>query len=119
MRNGAQPLQPDLRGGTFDRVNGAEELVDFLRIVVGLERNQAVAYDLQMLFGFRLEKLQNLVWHFIIRWKRVEVGPGWSGGRGCFRLRGCDMRWSLGLRGVEGWWRDRAGKARALVEGGE
>ena len=119
MRNGAQPLQPDLRGGTFDRVNGAEELVDFLRIVVGLERNQAVAYDLQMLFGFRLEKLQNLVWHFIIRRKRVEVGPGWSGGRGFFRLLGFDMRWSLGLRKVERWWLDRERKAIALLERGD
>ena len=66
MRNGAQPLQPDLRGGTFDRVNGAEELVDFLRIVVGLERNQAVAYDLQMLFGFDFESLAELLQKFLV-----------------------------------------------------
>ena len=41
-------------------MNGAEELIDLLGIVVALKRNQAIADDLQVFFRFRLEKLQNL-----------------------------------------------------------
>ena len=61
MGNRAKTLQSHLRSGTLHGVNRAEELVDLFGIVVALKRNQAIAHDLQMFFGFRLEEFQNLV----------------------------------------------------------
>ena len=116
--DGAQPFQPDLRRGALDRVNRAEQLVNFLGIVVGLEGNQAIADDLQMLFGLGLEKLQNLVGHFVVRWKRVKIRPGCSGRS---RLRGI-LHGNLGRRfGVCQIKRGRLGRKReaiAVLEGG-
>ena len=66
MRDAAQPLEAHLRRGSFHRVNRAEQTVDLFGIVVAFQRKQAIADDLQVLFGFRLEELQNLVGHFVV-----------------------------------------------------
>ena len=66
MGDGAEPLQSDLRCGAFNGVNRAEKFVDFFRIVVAFEREQAVTDDLQMLFRLRLEELQNFRGYFVV-----------------------------------------------------
>src|SRR5260370_9412742 len=73
MRNGSQSFQTDLRGGAFYRVNGAKQFVDFFRVVVAFQRNKTIADYLEMLFRFRLEKLQDLVRNLIVRRQRIEV----------------------------------------------
>src|SRR5262249_21796072 len=59
MRNTPEALEADLRRGTLDGVNRAEKLVDFVGVIVAFERDEAVADDLQVLFGFGLEELEN------------------------------------------------------------
>ena len=76
MGDGAEALQADLRGRTFYRVNGAEETIDLFGIVVAFERDQAVADDLQMLFGFGLEEFQDFGADFVVGGQSVEVGAG-------------------------------------------
>jgi hypothetical protein len=39
MGNPAEPLQSNLRGRAFHRMNGAKQLIDLFRIVVAFERN--------------------------------------------------------------------------------
>ncbi|HXM88440.1 MAG TPA: hypothetical protein VN916_03250, partial [Candidatus Acidoferrum sp.] len=84
MRDRAKPLQSDLSCRSLDRVDRAEQAIDLFGIVVAFQRDQAIADDLKMLFGFRLEELQNLGTDFIVKWERVEVGTGNAGLR-CFR----------------------------------
>jgi hypothetical protein len=64
-----------LRRRTFYRVNGAKQFVDLFRIVVALQRNKAIADNLEMLLRFRLEKLKDLVRHLVVQWQRVKVRP--------------------------------------------
>ena len=59
MGDSAEPLEADLSCGSFYGVDGAEKLVDFFRAMIGFKREQAVADDLQMLFGFRLKEFEN------------------------------------------------------------
>ena len=79
MGNRAEPAKADLRGRTFDGMNGAEKAIDFFRIVVAFERKQAIADDLEMLFGFGLEKFQDFVRDFIVRGQGVEIGTSEAG----------------------------------------
>ena len=79
MSDGSEPLQADLSRRTLDRVNRSEQAIDFFRIVVALQRNQAIADNLKMLFGFGLKKLKNFGADFVIGWKRVEIGAGDAG----------------------------------------
>ena len=81
MGDGAEALQSDLSRGAFDRVNRAEKSIDLFGIVVAFQRNQAIADDLQMLFGFRLEKFQNLRGDFVIRGQHIKVRAGHAGYR--------------------------------------
>ena len=67
MSNGAEAFQTHLSRRAFQRVNSTEKLVNFFGIVVALQRNQAIADNLQMLLGLWLEKFQNLVGDVIVR----------------------------------------------------
>jgi hypothetical protein len=73
VRDGAQAFQADLRGGAFYGVNRAEKAVDLFGVVVALQRNQAVADNLEMLFCFRLKEFEDFVGHFIIGRQGVKV----------------------------------------------
>src|SRR6202140_5795526 len=76
MRDTAQALQANLRGGAFYGVNRAEQAIDLFPIVVAFQRNQAVTDNLQVFFGFGLKEFENLVGHFVIGRQSVKIGPG-------------------------------------------
>ena len=73
MGNGAEAFQADLSRRAFQRVDGAEKLVNFFGIIVALQRNQTIADDLQMLFSLWLEKLQNFVGNVIVGRQEIKV----------------------------------------------
>ena len=87
MGDGTETLEAYLRGGTLYRVNGAEEAIDFLGIVVAFEGDEAIADDLQMLFGFRLEEFEDFGTDFVVGWQRIEIGAGESGLRDLVECR--------------------------------
>src|SRR5579863_7351253 len=119
MSDGAKTFQADLGRGTFYRVNGAEQFVDLFGIVVALEGNQAIADNLEMLFGFRLEKFQNFVGNFIVRGQGIEIGArGSRDGDLCF-LVGRVLRIRIRLRIVERRRLDRESKTITLLEGSD
>ena len=80
-----QASQSDLCRRTFNGVDGAEEFVNFFRVVVALERNQAIADDLQMFFGFGLKEFQNLSRNLVICGQQIKIGT--SGSRRQFFCR--------------------------------
>src|SRR6202011_4821539 len=67
MGNGAQAFQADLCRRALQSVDSTEKLVNFFRIIVAFQRNQAVADDLQMVFSLWLEKFKNLVGDVIVQ----------------------------------------------------
>ena len=69
----SQPLQADLSRRTFYSVNCPEKFINFFRIVVAFERQQAIADNLEMLFRFRLEEFQNLRRHLVVERQRVKI----------------------------------------------
>ena len=87
MSDGAETLEADLRSGALHGVNGAEEAVDLVGIVVALEGNQAIADDLEMLFGFRAEEFENFGADFIVGGQGIKVGTGESRLRDFLDLR--------------------------------
>ena len=118
VRDSPQPLQTYLRGGAFYGVNGAEKFVDLFRTVIRFEREQAIADDLQMFFGFGLEEFQNFRGDFVVLRQGVEIGTGNRGdGRGVFRAfcevlsRGVGILLRGGLR--------RKSKTIAFLERGD
>ena len=84
MRDCPETLQPHLRRRPFHRMDRPEKLIDFFWIACSFKRKEAIADDLEMLFGFRLEEFQNLAGHFVVHWQAVEVRPRH---RGLRRLR--------------------------------
>jgi len=50
----------------------AKQFVDFFRVVVAFQRNETIADHLEMLFCFRLKKLQDLVRNLVVRRQRIE-----------------------------------------------
>src|SRR5271163_2122182 len=84
MGDGAEAFQADLSGGTLYRVDGAEELVDFFRIVAAFKRDQAVADDLQVLLVLGLKEFQDFIGDFVVRGQRIKVR---AGGRGVWKFR--------------------------------
>ena len=74
-------------GGTLYRVNGAEEAIDFLGVVVAFEGDEAIAHDLQVFFGFRLEEFEDFGTYFVVRGQRIEIGAGESGLRNLVECR--------------------------------
>src|SRR5215470_14607731 len=117
MSDATEALEADLSGRALDGVNGAEELVDFFRVVVAFERNQAIAYDLQVLFGFGLEEFENLVGNLVVCWEGVEIGSCGSSDRFVFEGRKVRGWLRRGLREIEGRRLGREGEAVALLEG--
>ena len=59
-------LQAHLRGGSLDGVNRAEQPIDLFGVVVAFERDQAIADNLKMFFGFWLEEFENFGADFVI-----------------------------------------------------
>ena len=102
-------------GGPLYRVNGAEEAIDFLGVVVAFEGDEAIAYDLQVFFGFRLEEFEDFGTYFVVRGQRIEIRTCESGLRD---LVGC---WSYCRPLIESQrnWLDRESEAVALFEGGD
>jgi hypothetical protein len=96
VSNGPQSLQPDLSGGSFDRVNGAKQFVNLFRIIVSFQRNKAIADDLKMLFRFRLEKLKNLFRDLLVRRQCVEVRARRCGGYGLMEFLNGESLTSFG-----------------------
>src|SRR6266852_2388777 len=78
VRDATKALESHLGGGTFYGVNGAEEAGDVFGIVVGFERDEAVADDLEMFFGFGLEEFEDFAGHLVVGWQGVEIGAGES-----------------------------------------
>ena len=123
MSDATEALEADLGCGTFDGVNGAEEAVDIFRIVVAFEREQAVADDLEVFFGLRLEELENFVGDFVVCGKRVKVGTCLADVNGlCFLLVGRQfLRHMRSARHAEiQWWRIwREREAIAVLKSGD
>ncbi len=65
-------MQANLRRRTFHGVHGPQQAVNLLRAGIGLQREQAVRHNLQMLFRFRDEELQNFSRNFTI-WRQRLV----------------------------------------------
>src|SRR5262249_14149092 len=100
-------------------MNCAKQLVDLFWIVIALKRKQAIAHDLQMLFGFRLEELQNLCRDFVVFRQRIKIGTRRRRNNFWFFLtdqRGC----GIGARGrkIQWRWLDGERKAIPLLERG-
>ena len=70
MRHGGKPVQTHLRGRTLHRVHRAEQAINFVRVRMSFEREQAFGDGLQMLFGFGNEEFENFVGNFAILRKR-------------------------------------------------
>ena len=93
VRHVRYPMQPDLRRRSLDRVHRAQEPVDLLGAGIGLQREQAMRYHLQMLFRFWNKKFQDLGGNFTVRrqglvWNLCDRRRGrflrsWSGGFAC------------------------------------
>ena len=66
MRDRGKPVQAHLRGGAFYRVHRAEQAIDFVRVRIPLEREQAFGDRLQMLLGFGNEEFEHFVGDFAI-----------------------------------------------------
>src|SRR5579871_3000617 len=86
MRDRPQSLQSDLGSRAFHGVNRAEQLVDFFGVVISFEREQAVAHNLQMLFGFRLEEFQDLGGYVVVQRQGVKIGSSSRRNNLMFRL---------------------------------
>src|SRR5438874_2496792 len=63
-------MQPDLSRRSLDRVHGAQQPVDLLGAGIGFQREQAMRYNLQMLFRLWNKKFQDLGGNFAVGRKR-------------------------------------------------
>ena len=89
-----KPPQSNLCSRTFYGVNSAKQAVNVFRIIVAFKREQAIAHNLQVFFGFRLEEFVNFVRHFVVGGQCIEIGasePGMDSFRQlcCFREEIC------------------------------
>ena len=66
VRHRAQSPQAHLRRRSFDRVNGTEKPVNLFGVLIGFKAEQALGGDLQMLFRFRDEKVQDFPGNIVI-----------------------------------------------------
>jgi hypothetical protein len=74
VRDPSEAPQAYLSGRSLYRVDGTEQPVNLIWIVVAFKRKQAIANDLKMLLRFGLEEFEDFVGHFIVERQGIKVG---------------------------------------------